>query len=243
MLRFLFILILFPIAISANDSYTTDDFLYDWSIPIREEKVRNIVYIGSATTLVLVLTREQFVDPLQEDIAEAKPLGRLAPFGDLMGQLVPNILYVGGMYWHHKSTGDENSYDRVKLMVKTTFYSGLTTTVLKHTIRQPRPHGHNRASFPSGHTSTAFSFASVVGMEHEWYYGAAAYTLAGIVAMSRMNDNEHYLHDVVFGATIGISYGMSFYYQKEQRQDSAGMWQVLPIDTEGGAMLNYVALF
>ena len=104
---------------------------------------------------------------------------------------------------------------RSVLMVKSTLYSVFLTSALKYTVREPRPsNGNERNSFPSGHSTTAFAFASVVGAEHEWYWGALAYSLAGLVAFSRMNDNRHYIHDVVAGATIGMSYGLGLYFRK-----------------------------
>ena len=40
--------------------------------------------------------------------------------------------------------------------------------------------------------------------------------LAGTVALSRMNDNKHYLHDVVAGATIGTAYGLGIYFRRKK---------------------------
>ena len=94
-------------------------------------------------------------------------------------------------------------------MAQATFYAGLTTMILKRTFNQRRPNSENKHSFPSGHTTTAFAFASVVAVEHEWYYGVGAYSLASIVALSRIHDNAHYIHDVVMGATIGSAFGIA----------------------------------
>ncbi len=91
-----------------------------------------------------------------------------------------------------------------------------------------------KRSFPSGHTTTAFAFASVVAMEHEWYLGAGAYALASFVAYSRMNDNEHYLHDVAMGATLGTVFGVALYHQALKQKDNNNLSiQVLPLDNQG----------
>ena len=34
-------------------------------------------------------------------------------------------------------------------------------------------------------------------------------------AISRMNDNAHYLHDVMFGSTIGLTYGLALFYRSQ----------------------------
>jgi membrane-associated phospholipid phosphatase len=38
----------------------------------------------------------------------------------------------------------------------------------------------------------------------------AAYCLAALVATSRINDNKHYLSDVIFGAGLGTVVGRGF---------------------------------
>jgi membrane-associated phospholipid phosphatase len=63
----------------------------------------------------------------------------------------------------------------------------------------------SRASWPSGHTAQAFALASSVSDE----IGSPAaslglYTLASLTGWSRINDNRHWLSDVVSGALIGI---------------------------------------
>ena len=66
-------------------------------------------------------------------------------------------------------------------------------------------------SFPSGHTTQAFAIASVVAntyREH-WWAGALAFGVAGTVGYARINDNQHYLSDVIAGAMIGSFVGWS----------------------------------
>jgi hypothetical protein len=154
-------------------------------------------------TATLIIFRDELVEPFQDDYATKKPMGAASEFGDIMGMTVPNVLYMGGMYLHYKNTGSQSSYDRMMHMFKTTAYAGGVTTVLKRIINQRRPNEGDRLSFPSGHTTTAFAFASVVGTQHEWYWGAMAYSLASFVGMSRINDNMHYLHDVFMGRLLG----------------------------------------
>lgn len=63
----------------------------------------------------------------------------------------------------------------------------------------------SRASWPSGHTSQAFSLASSVSDEIDFVPASVAlYTAASLTGLSRVNDNRHWLSDVVTGALIGI---------------------------------------
>ncbi len=231
------ILLVFNGLAQANSDFITKDFLNEWSSPLYSIDARPTIYTGSAVTALIILGRDSGFDHFQEDMAEDEPMGDLAVFGDYMGQLIPNLVYMGGMYWNYKSTKNTKSLNRSLLMFKTTLYSGLTTGILKRVVNQKRPHGGDRLSFPSGHTTTAFAFASVVGLEHNKIWGVAAYTLAGIVGFSRMNDDAHYLHDVAFGATIGMTYGISLHkLQQNQSKDSSTAWSILPAD--GGAIAS-----
>ena len=59
-------------------------------------------------------------------------------------------------------------------------------------------------SFPSGHTSEAFSTATALSLKYpEWYIIAPAYLWAGSVGYSRMNLGVHYPTDVLVGALLG----------------------------------------
>jgi membrane-associated phospholipid phosphatase len=65
---------------------------------------------------------------------------------------------------------------------------------------------HN--SFPSGHATTAFSVASVVAMRAPgWIIPTIAYGLATVVAFDRVNDQAHFMGDVVAGAMFATATG------------------------------------
>jgi|GEM_PF-186813 len=75
---------------------------------------------------------------------------------------------------------------------------------LKYSINETRPNGGSH-SFPSGHTSIAFSAAEFMAKRYGWKYGVPAYAAASFVAYSRVEADEHYTHDVFAGAAIGIA--------------------------------------
>jgi membrane-associated phospholipid phosphatase len=74
---------------------------------------------------------------------------------------------------------------------------------LKYTIDEKRPNGEDR-SFPSAHASISFSSAEFMRKRYGWNYGIPAYIVATFVAYSRVESDQHYTHDVVAGAAIGI---------------------------------------
>ena len=61
-------------------------------------------------------------------------------------------------------------------------------------------------SFPSGHSASAFAFASAVGAEIP-VLGGPLRGLAGAVAYSRVHTGVHYPTDVIIGSIIGASIG------------------------------------
>ncbi len=225
--------LLFPIIFLINSSVYSQTIKEESLSPLTTE-ARSPVLIGSALTLSLSIFEDQVVDPVQEETVENRPLGDFSRFGDIMGQLVPNIIYAGGMYLN-------SSFSNSVLMIKATLYSSLLTTVLKYTIREPRPNGQSRNSFPSGHTTTAFAFASVVGARHNIYWGIGAYTIAALVAYSRMNDNMHYIHDVTAGATIGIGYGLGLHYL--EKKIGKVSYYLVPQITPSRVGLTYIKEF
>lgn len=80
---------------------------------------------------------------------------------------------------------------------------GVTYT-LKNTVNETRPNGGGQ-SFPSAHSSISFSAAEFMRKRYGWEYGIPAYAAASFVAYSRVEAREHYPHDVVAGAAIGIA--------------------------------------
>ncbi len=74
---------------------------------------------------------------------------------------------------------------------------------LKSTVDERRPNGGTQ-SFPSAHTSISFSAAEFIRKRYGWEYGVPAYGVASFVAYSRVEAREHYPHDVLAGAAIGI---------------------------------------
>ncbi len=91
------------------------------------------------------------------------------------------------------------------------------TQAMKYTINRNRPYQdyptiifpdniENDASFPSGHTSTAFALATSMSIQYKkWYVVVPAFAWASSVGYSRLYLGEHYPTDVFAGAVIGVS--------------------------------------
>lgn len=111
-------------------------------------------------------------------------------------------LFVGGRL-AHGARFRAATYDLANGVIVNLAY----TELLKVTVRRVRPDGSNNQSFPSGHTSDAFTWATVFERHYGWKWGVPAYALAATMGYSRIVRDKHYLSDVVAGATLGYIVG------------------------------------
>jgi len=80
--------------------------------------------------------------------------------------------------------------------------TAVMTQGLKLSVNRHRPDG-TRFSFPSGHASATFATATVLQRHYGWKVGVPAYGMAAYVGASRLQENRHYMSDVIFGAALG----------------------------------------
>ena len=92
--------------------------------------------------------------------------------------------------------------------------SAAISGIIKKTVKEPRPFvtypeiqkltKAGSESFPSGHTTDAFSLATSLSIAYpKWYVAVPAYTYASAIGYSRMHLGVHYPGDVLAGAIIG----------------------------------------
>ncbi len=166
-----------------------------------------IILGGSAATAVAYLMRKDRAYRKRQSFDATKPLGDFGVLGDIIGYGFLNGAYIAAMGWRGWSYDDVEAKRSAELMARASVYSLATTMVLKNVISEKRPgYPDDDHSFPSGHAAASFTFASVIAARHGWGWGGAAHLLAGFIAVSRVNDDFHYLHDIVAGATIGAAY-------------------------------------
>lgn len=209
----------------------------DFIAPFVNPTGQKVLFGGAAVVGGLVLTREITVDPLQEETSRKKPMGGYSEYGNISGQTVPNLIYFVGMEAYAFFGDNPEAHEFAKIMLKSTLYSSLVTGALKETVKESRPNDKNdKSSFPSAHSTRAFAFASTVNELHGSSWGIPAYVLATAVAYSRINDNRHYVHDVLAGAAIGASYGISI-AQRYRNKNSNTEFTALP--TGDGLALSF----
>lgn len=144
----------------------------------------------------------------------------------------------------------------------------VVTGLLKGTLGRARPYVSNdtnprdfkfgggfsssedRTSFPSGHTTDAFSAAAAVTAETSkwwphstWIIGPVMYGGATLVGLSRMYHNRHWASDVALGAAIGTFSGRKVvqfnHDHPHNRLDQILLRTTLAPDGRGGMMVAW----
>lgn len=156
-------------------------------------------------------------------------------FGDGMGSALYPLLASGLSL----SIGSLGHFHRMETFGSDLFRSqminGVLTLGMKGLINRRRPNGGSH-SYPSGHTSTAFATAGVIGHHFGLYAGIPAHIAAAYVGFSRLQENRHYLSDIVAGSIIG-SYTA---YKVTHRKSEQSKFEILPTvgNNSIGAQLN-----
>ena len=141
-------------------------------------------------------------------------MGNTEKTGDVLALLIPSIAF-GGTFFNEE--GHEGSMEFLKALGSTQ----LITKALKTTIRKRRPNGKCCDSFPSGHSSRAFSGASFIQKRYGFKYSIPAYLASAYVGYSRVDANQHEIEDVVVGALVGILGSYVFVHPYTQVQVTA----------------------
>ncbi len=161
------------------------------------------------------------------------------PFGNgIYPAVIIGSAYIIGAVFHKKKP------ERFAMLCAKSFVlSGITTEVIKDIAGRYRPFQSNPPdalrwagpngflkydSFPSGHTTIAFSTASMIALEYPkpLVIPILAYSAATLTAFGRINGNHHWASDVVMGAAIGYFTSLLVYnhnnWGKLQRRKRAG---------------------
>lgn len=79
---------------------------------------------------------------------------------------------------------------------------------IKYTAKEMRPDGSTANSFPSGHTATAFTAATILhkeyGLTRSPWWSILGYGCATTTGIMRTLNNRHWISDVLVGAGIGV---------------------------------------
>jgi len=144
----------------------------------------------------------------------------VTPFGSSRAEYLSGLMIIGGAAFNDTNLRDAGR-DSLESEV---LAAGIVTPALKYALGRARPIAdigtyHFRPfggdqSFPSGHSTNSFAFATAVAQHYDgWLVPAIAYTVATSIAVSRVNDRAHFASDVVAGALIGRAVAKGVFYR------------------------------
>jgi membrane-associated phospholipid phosphatase len=121
----------------------------------------------------------------------------------------PAALFIAGELKHNKQLKKDALY-----MTGAFVLSSVITQATKRIVKRERPFDKysfivkrssgSGYSFPSGHTSAAFTTATSLSLLFpKWYVVVPAFLWAGSVGYARMYQGVHYPSDVLTGALVG----------------------------------------
>ncbi len=194
----------------------------------KKEKVEFL--LGATTTAGLFFADEELQKIVQRNRSHfSDDLSNLVtPSEHVYPKVIIGSFYLGGLVFNRKKEKETAFY----LLEALIFTQGITQGI-KHLTGRARPFAEKGAfsfeglrvhpssyslSFPSGHSATAFTLASVIAEQYNnKVIDILSYSLAFLAAWARVNDNVHFTSDVFFGGVLGHWIGKSIVrFQKER---------------------------
>jgi len=158
---------------------------------------------------------------------------------------------VGGPGFHFAATGlwyglaaadkDDLNRQRAWTMMTALSITGATTLGLKFIDADRQPNEKHGMAWPSGHTASSFTVASVLDEFYGPQIGIPAYAAAGFVGYRMMASGDHWASDVVFGGVLGWIVGHSVAGRHKQLEIAG--FELMPYISDGGEGLALVKKF
>ena len=126
--------------------------------------------------------------------------------GDAGGNPGTHFAVAGAMYFGGLWAEDVKTYETSKTLVNALIINDVLTLALKGMARTRSPNGE-ACGWPSGHTSSSFCFATVLGEAYGPWVGVPLLLGATYVGYERIDARNHDFSDVLSGALIGIAIG------------------------------------
>jgi len=158
--------------------------------------------------------------------------------GNVIGNFAFQIGAGFATYGAGKAFGSQKAAFVGRDIVRAQVVSQVMVQALKYTVRRDRPDHSNDKSFPSGHSASAFSTATVLQRYYGWKVGVPAYALGSYVALARMSWNRHHASDVVMGAGFGIAAARTVTMSVAKAKFSVGVQPQV-----GGASINFTKIY
>lgn len=201
-----------------------------WTSPFKMSWGKAAIWGGLAlTTAILIKHDEAIFSAFQSYRNRNRWVYDFSPIITESGGIM--AFGIGGLFclsgWLSQNT---YTLQTGSLALQAMIHSGFVSQVLKIVTGRRRPHAaagqdwwsgppfmsnpppddiiSGMNSFPSGHSTTVWSLATVIsGRYPKFWVGALSYSIATLGALSRVVEEKHWLSDTLIGAAIGYGIG------------------------------------
>ena len=229
-----------------------------WSAPFHIKKKDIVKWLASALiTGILIANDEAIYRNIKEYQTNHPWVDDLSPKITLLGDGTLNLgicglFYLGGLVFQ-----DDRAKETARLSFMSLLHVSIVVQVLKHLTGRQRPSVENGQdhwtgpsgavkryqgdgfasydAFPSGHTITVWSVATVIAHMYRetTIVPILCYSLATLAGLSRVTEDTHWLSDVFVGAVLG--YAISRFVVKRRGKSK---FNITPIAGRSGFGLN-----
>ncbi len=191
------------------ETYQPDPFVHLLQNTLRD--LKGLASIDTAWTLGLGGAASAASHPADDYVTEHATAGGTKAFFDVGGNAGTGYVHAGGAvatYVVGRLAHSPRTANAGADLIRGQVLDTILTQGIKASVRRHRP-GRTDGSFafPSGHTSSAWTSATVLWRHFGWKAGVPASAVGAWVAAGRVQQGQHFLSDVVFGAAVGIASG------------------------------------
>lgn len=236
-------LFLFATACSTSDGRTWFGSHFDaavWGRALTAQTQKTDQLLLAAVPLAATVALVPFDHKLQKESNEDQTIteGSTAN-GD--GTAAGLAVMAGGLATGEWIAGDDGH--AMETLIESFVVADGVTEVLKVAVGRQRPARDSNSSFPSGHTSFAFTMATFLQRRLRdlddgvlGWLGYLLYLPAAYVGIDRSEANRHYPTDVAFGAFLGIFLTNTVYDAHYGAAGQPGLFGVrgLRVEPDGG---------
>ena len=151
-----------------------------------------------------------------------------------------DLLFIGGYGLFGAAKKDGYMKETALMAAESFLAANAVGSLLKYSVGRARPYIEegkkhftpfvfktSRTSFPSGHTVSAFSVATVFAQRSDYIsVKILVYTMASATAFERVYSDKHWASDVFFGAALGYFVASDIVGGKKEKKSDVSFYPV-----------------
>ena len=226
-----------------------DDAMYLATSPFRIDAKSALIIGGVAGGIGgLMLADSEIQEKIQRN--RGNPGNSIADALEIAGS--PEVIFAGqvgllaaGFWFREDETGD-TLLRTTLISLEAQLFTEATAGFLKIAVGRRRPNAQQGAhtytsfqsldfdrSFPSSHAARAFAVAAVFADRYPQPVPFLAYTLASLIGVSRVFQDEHFASDILAGGALGWAIGKALSWRHEWPNQRLTVLPIIAGNTRG----------